>query len=186
LLGPNYKEFLEDPVLYLAKLTDPNRTRYQPKWYQQLHATPAPEEVQDAQGNITLEQQLPSSSVRCVLWLLSQFCVLTPITDPEVITYRYELHIKDGVQMLELDEVIVRSQEKRGMMQCNCRVGMHRGECPHSLGDLIHKGIVTGFRSDSGNPIHLGQRGARGRTRKQTIGAHKKQQQILPAPTFFK
>ena len=59
---------------------------------------------------------------------------------------------------MPLDEVIEMSVNRVGMMQCNCPNGSHYCDDAHSLGDMLHKGIIQDFKSVAGqNPAKWGQ-----------------------------
>jgi len=133
-LRKEYLALIHNPVAYVSQTTE---TMYmdsdqRPAWMNISQRT----------------NDLPPTPLQSLLWLLKQFCVLIPITDPDVIAHRYDFHRRKGMALMPLEEVILLSMEKKGMMQCNCPNGSHYGDDAHSLGDMYHKGIIKHFASD--------------------------------------
>lgn len=166
-LGTEYIKCVQDPDRYLERMFGGNFHQY-PKWYKDFGAL-------DAQHFVT--------PIDGVLWLLSQFVVLTPITDPAVVAHRYALYQKKNIKMIPLDQIIELSTKGVGFMQCNCRNGMHYGIDPHCIGDLLHKKIIVDFTNQEDNdPTQFAARGANGRTGERVLqtGASKIRQVVAP------
>jgi hypothetical protein len=183
-LGNHYLKLIENPAAVIATLTSTN-VHNKPLWYTTLRSLSRQIMVLDTKGKKKTITTVAPSPTRCVLWLLSQFCILTPITDPAVVVNRYQLHENNGLPLMDLDTVIGLSLEKRGMMQCNCRNAQHYGCCPHSMGDLLAKGIVLGFHNQGVNdPTPMVKRGRRKNKMKTAKpGAH---ETIINHPTFLR
>ena len=142
-LLPAYVDLITNPDTVVARLTSPFESNH-PQWFKSLRGA--------------VSDKPPPTVVDCLLWLLSQFCLLVPIEDPNVIAHRWGLHKKKGLNLMPLDEVIEMSVNRVGMMQCNCPNGSHYCDDAHSLGDMLHKGIIQDFKSVAGqNPAKWGQ-----------------------------
>jgi hypothetical protein len=146
-LGTEYIKCVQHPLEYLERMFG-QQIQWYPKWYKE--------------GFLKLDANTNSTTpLDAILWLLAQFIILTPITDPAVVAYRYALYQKQKIKMKPLEEVITLSAAGVGLMQCNCRNGMHYGIDPHCIGDLLEKGIILDFTNqDNQDPTAIAARGA--------------------------
>ena len=168
-LGTEYVKCVQDPVQYLQRMFGKQYHNF-PKWYKAM---------------VDLDASFGTTPLDGILWLLSQFIVLTPITDPAVVAHRYALYQKSKIKMVPLAEVIKLSAQGVGFMQCNCRNGMHYGIDPHCTGDLLRKGIIVDFTNQGDNdPTALASRGANSRNGRRVLQPGSAKVKQIVAPVF--
>jgi hypothetical protein len=126
-LGQGYIDLIERPASTMDDMCSDNKST-RPKWYNMM---------EDRH-----KEEFATSPTDAVLWLLSQFVVLTPITDLAVAAHRYSLLKQQKYNLRSLRTVLKACKVGEGLMQCNCPNAMHYGSCPHSVGDLISKGLI--------------------------------------------
>ena len=127
-IGKAYLDLIDEPEATMAKICSSNKST-RPHWV-----------------NILMERygdDYQTSPTDATLWMLSQFVILTPIKDIQVAAHRYALLKKQRFALLPLEDVLALCHQGEGLVQCNCTNAQHYGSCPHSLGDMLDKGIIT-------------------------------------------